>query len=231
MNVQAAIEYAFGTDSEQAKAFRGIRFSSNLVWHSGSSGSASYERYAHGLSQAEGLLKSLIHQVREYFPDDQEAANLGREDPSPPDNRKVFVVHGRDEGTKHEVARFVKQLDLEPVVLSEMPNEGKTIMEKFVAHSDVGFAIVLLMSDDSGALQGDEPRPRARQNVIFELGFFIGKLGRKCVCALTRGAPEIPSDYAGVLYVQMDKEGAWKVPLMKELRKAGLDVDANKAVD
>ena len=122
---------------------------------------------------------------------------------------------------------------MKPVILDEQANRGLTTIEKFESHSDVGFAVVLLPPDDEGALQGGEEsgRHRARQNVIFELGFFIGRLGRERVCALTKGSVmEIPSDYSGVVYIPLDDSGAWRSRLVKELKSAGLDVDANRAL-
>ena len=139
---------------------------------------------------------------------------------------KVFIIHGRDEGTKNTVARFIEQLGLEAVILAEQPSHGLTIIEKFEQHAQVQFAIALLTPDDTGSLQDDEntPNPRARQNVIFELGFFIGRLGRGRVCALTKGDVEIPSDYAGVLYIPLDGSDYWRWKLSQELESAGLNV-------
>lgn len=76
----------------------------------------------------------------------------------------------------------------------------------------------------------DKQKKRARQNVILELGFFLGKLGRKRVCALYEEGVEIPSDYDGVIFVPLDKNGAWHLSLAKELKAAGLSIDLNKAI-
>jgi predicted nucleotide-binding protein len=105
---------------------------------------------------------------------------------------------------------------------------GSTIIEKLVDFSDVDYAIVLLTPDDLGASRVDgaeDLRPRARQNVILELGFFLGALGRGRVCALYARGVEIPSDYNGVLFIQLDEYGAWVLPMVKEMRAAGLSVD------
>lgn len=144
-------------------------------------------------------------------------------------NAHVFVVHGRDERALNECARFVETLGLVAVVLREQPNQGRTIIEKFEGHADVGFAIVLLTGDDRGASAENESfNPRARQNVIFELGFFVGRLGRHRVCALYQPGVELPSDFAGVVYEELDLRGAWKLRLAQELRSAGLPVDLNR---
>lgn len=143
---------------------------------------------------------------------------------------KVFIVHGHEHGVKEEVARFIEKLGLEPIILHEQPNKGRTIIEKFEDYADVHFAIVLLMGDDFGKAKEDSKdlRLRARQNVILELGYFLGKLGRDKVCAVYENGVEIPSDYSGVLFVPLDKSGKWKFDVVKELKAAGFDVDVNK---
>jgi Predicted nucleotide-binding protein containing TIR-like domain len=145
-------------------------------------------------------------------------------------SRRVFIVHGRDDGAKDTVARFLEVLRLEPVILAEQTSEGKTVVEKFEKHANVGFAIILLTPDDIGYLK-DRPvdkKPRARQNVMVELGYFMDKLSRKRVCALSKGDIEIPSDYHGVLREDMDERGAWKLKLAREMKSAGLTVDLNQ---
>lgn len=145
----------------------------------------------------------------------------------------VFIVHGHDQGTKETAARFIERLGLNAIVLHEQPNEGRTIIEKFVDYSNVGFAVVLLTADDRGGPHSVEPGSyqfRARQNVIFELGYFLGRLGRKRVCVLYREGVQIPSDYQGVLFIPLDDGGAWKLPLAREIKAAGIEVDLNRAV-
>ena len=142
---------------------------------------------------------------------------------------EIFVIHGRDLGTKDTVVRLLRELGLEPVVLQELPNRGRTIIEKFEDYAKVQFAVAIFSPDDQGALSDDieHLRPRSRQNVIFEFGYFIGKLGRNRTCALIKGDVEIPSDYSGVLYIQMDDSDGWKFKLVQELQSAGYEADAN----
>lgn len=146
-------------------------------------------------------------------------------------SRRVFVVHGHDDGLKETVARFLAKLDLDPVILHEQPNRGRTIIEKFEDHSDVAFAVVLFTPDDMGYPAGkvDDSKPRARQNVVLELGFFMAALGRDRVCVLYKGGVDVPSDYSGVLYEEVDPRGAWRFRLASEIRGAGIDVDLNRA--
>jgi len=149
-----------------------------------------------------------------------------------PSNR-IFIVHGHDEAMKQAVARTVEKMGFETIILHEKPSEGRTIIEKFTDYSDVSFAIVLLSPDDVAYPKDQSPKEaklRARQNVIFELGFFIGKLGRNRVLVLYQEEKnfEMPSDYSGVLYTPYDDSGRWQFDLVKELKACGYDVDANK---
>lgn len=144
-------------------------------------------------------------------------------------NNKVFIVHGHDENTLNKVARLIEQLGLEAIILHEQANRGKTIIEKIEAHSDVGFAVVLLTPDDLGkAHSAEDLLPRARQNVILELGYFMGKIGRERVCALKTDNLEIPSDYIGVVWTNLDPAGAWKFLLAKELKEVGYSINTSK---
>lgn len=146
---------------------------------------------------------------------------------------KVFVVHGHDEAVRESVARFLERIGLEAIILHEQATGGRTIVEKLEHYADVDFAVVLLTPDDIGGVYASSPdklQARARQNVILELGFFVGKLSRKQVCALYKGPLELPSDYLGVGYVALDDGGGWRLQLAKELRGAGFSVDMNLAL-
>jgi predicted nucleotide-binding protein len=145
-------------------------------------------------------------------------------------SRRVFVVHGHDGEARETLARYLHVLGFEPVILHEQANQGRAVIEKIEAESDVKFAVVLLTPDDVGrSVKEDDLKPRARQNVLLELGYFIGKLGRDKVCALKRGDVDIPSDFAGVVWEKMDDGSGWKLSLARELKAAGHEVDLNKA--
>lgn len=151
----------------------------------------------------------------------------------------MFVVHGHDHSARNAVTRFLRDLGLEAVVLDEQPSGGLTVIEKFEKYSKrVRVAIGILTPDDL-AHPKDEPQRikfRARQNVIFELGFFVGHLGRSRVVALFAPGDadtgmEIPSDYNGVMLIPIDPELKWRVRLIQELEAAGLDgLDKNAAL-
>lgn len=147
------------------------------------------------------------------------------------DRSKVFIVHGHDNEAKLEVARFVTKIGFEPIIIHEQVSASKTIIEKIEAYSDVGFGVVIYTPCDVGAKSDDAENlnGRARQNVVFEHGFLIGKLGRPNVCPLVKGNVETPNDISGVVYTSMDNAN-WQLELAKELREAGYTVDMNKVI-
>ncbi len=191
-----------------------------------------HARYREGIERERLKLGTLRDILRERIEDSEEPAALQVAPARARENtRHVFVVHGHDDGLKETVARFLSRLELTPVILHEQPNQGRTIIEKFEHHSDVDFAVVLFTPDDVGypINNAEQSRPRARQNVVLELGFFMGALGRNRVCVLHTGDIELPSDYAGVLYLPLDAGGAWRFLLAKEMKASGMHVDLNLA--
>ncbi len=178
-----------------------------------------------------GTLRSIHLRVELFEEQSPHNASPAQSSVQSSETQDVFIVHGRDESLKQAVARFLEKLGLSPVILHEKPDEGRTVIEKFEDHTSVGFAVVLLTGDDEGRLRGaEELEIRARQNVILELGYFVGKLGRKRVCALKMDGVETPSDLHGVLYVPVDSGGAWKLALARELKAAGVNIDLNLVV-
>jgi predicted nucleotide-binding protein len=146
-------------------------------------------------------------------------------------NKDIFIVHGHNNEVKINIARTLEKLGLNPIILHEQANAGKTIIEKFEEHSNVGFAIILMTDDDLGkAKKDDNLNQRARQNVILEMGYFIGKLGRDRVCPLYTNGVELPSDLYGLLYTEIDSSENWKIKVAKELKAAGYDIDVNKII-
>jgi predicted nucleotide-binding protein len=144
------------------------------------------------------------------------------------DSNDVFVVHGHNDAIKQAVARMLEKCGLDPIILSEQPNEGRTVIEKFEHNAEsAGFAIILMTGDDLGGKTEKNLQKRARQNVILELGYFVGMIGRQRVCALYEDNVEIPSDILGVGYVEIDAAGHWQYALAKELKAAGYSIDMN----
>ena len=177
----------------------------------------------------EGIKKIFLEEINLAPP--ESASQLVRDFQSNSTSREIFVVHGSDHGTRDTVARFMEKLGLLPIILDEEASKGRTIHQKFRDHSSVAYAVILFTPDDRGGpADSSEPlRPRPRQNVVYELGFFSAKLGDRNVCVLYSDGVEIPSDLSGVIYVPLDNDGAWKIRLAKEIKAAGIEIDMNKA--
>lgn len=149
-------------------------------------------------------------------------------------HNKVFIVHGRDEFALLQTENMIRRLGFEPIVLKRKANQGLTLIEKFEKNSEVKYAIVLLTPDDVGSLN-EEATPhlqfRARQNVIFEMGFFYGKLGRSKVCCLVKSGvekPVPPSDIDGIAYIPYTYSIEEKeLDIMRELQSAGIEIGVN----
>jgi predicted nucleotide-binding protein len=142
--------------------------------------------------------------------------------------RNVFIVHGRDNEAKQEVSRFIENIGLKAIILHEQANSGMTIIEKIEHYAgEADFALVLYTPCDQGRGYHEKkmhpPKDRARQNVVFEHGYLMAKLGRENVCALVKGTIETPNDISGVVYVAL--EGAWQKEIVKELRACGYTID------
>lgn len=142
----------------------------------------------------------------------------------------VFIVHGHDDLAKIKTARFITSLGFNPIILHEQASSGKTIIEKIEEYSNVGFGIILYTQCDLGASkeEKDNLKFRARQNVVFEHGFLISKIGRNNVCALVKNEVETPNDISGVVYIKMDDDDGWHMKIAKELRSSGYNVDMNR---
>ena len=225
-STEVALRTVMGADSPLLSQFVKVRYSPQ-VWSSGMDTSgyrpAGVRKAIAILEAAKGelTLRAELEEVvrTEESPAERAvAAELGR----------VFIVHGHDEAKKHELFRVLHDVTgVKPIILHEQPNGGRTILEKFEAYaSTAGFAVALLTADDVGrANAASNEAARARQNVVFEAGYFAGRLGRERVVMLHEEGVELPSDLQGVVYVVLDPGGAWKMKLTHELATAGVTVD------
>lgn len=229
-NMRETIREVFGQNSPEFHEYQNLD-----LWDGGMvySEEEAQRNFHGGVTKAMRILEGLIGRLKEKKDDIVlENEKLKETTTVLVDTRKVFIVHGHDEEAKLNVARFIEKLNLIPVILAEQPNEGKTIIEKFEKHSDVGYAIVLLTPDDICFYKNDKTKqtPRARQNVILELGYFIGKLSRAKVSALYKDSVELPSDIHGIVYIAMDTSDGWKLKLAQEMKQAGMKIDMNLAI-
>jgi predicted nucleotide-binding protein len=231
-NIRTTILEIFGKNSPE---FNDHGYHS--IWHGGHiMGEPEHilqSKFAEGIPQTIKMLTGLFERLeekRDDLTDVNPQSTVGHAQTF--GSRRVFIVHGKDEKAKESVARFISKLKLEPIILHEQPNLGKTIIEKFETHTDVDFAVILLTPDDVGYECGksEEKKNRARQNVILELGYFIGKIQRARVCALHKGDLELPSDYHGILYIPLDESKGWQISLAKEIKAAGIEIDLNLAI-
>ena len=211
-------------NSDYIEDFNDIYFSPIAIY-SGMKDASFVEAWLSGKSKTINLIDTIIEELT-LFKNVKNHSNAN----SHIDRSKVFIVHGHDDGAKNEVARFIEKLGFEAKILHEQVDSGATIIEKLEKHTDVGFAIVLYTACDIGGVRSkpEDLKPRARQNVVFEHGLLIGKIGRANVVALVKGDLEIPNDISGVVYKSMDISGAWKYSIAKEMKSSGYDVDMNK---
>ena len=206
----------YGEKSMEFKDFNGIYFSS---------GSFDYddqvEDCREGLETAKALLITFLEEMEE-----EDVVNNSDLTKNGFCSAKIFIVHGHDGELQQSVARIIEKQEIKPIILFEQANQGRTIIEKFEDNSDVGGAICLFTADDLGRAKAQSnDQSRARQNVVLETGYFMGKLGRDHVVLLADKGIEMPSDLSGVVYTDT---GNWQFALLKELAAMGYKVDLNK---
>ncbi|ERL56870.1 TIR domain-containing protein [Psychrobacter aquaticus] len=215
---------------EGKKKYHDVLNSTNFYFrgfNSGGNNTTKEQMWNSGKNKLIGLIDTLIYDL-EVSKGSQKEDQIIQTNFS--DKLKVFIVHGHDDGAKETVARFVAKLGFEAIILHEQANSGSTIIEKLEKHTDVGFAIVLYTACDIGGVKSEPNnlKPRARQNVVFEHGLLIGKIGRENVVALVKEDVETPGDISGMVYEPMDIGGAWKYRIAREMKSSGYDVDMNK---
>ncbi|MDF2563034.1 MAG: hypothetical protein K0R99_4480 [Microbacterium sp.] len=224
---EVVVRSVFGEDSPIHRKLEEVRYSPS-IWTENTD-FAPYVRA--GVQEAVGVLEAGKFEL-EIAADDGAGesvlpANATAEEPPP---TRVFIVHGQDDARKFELASLLQNITGEqPVILHQQPNGGRVLIEKLEEHGGgAGFAVVLLTGDDFGRakqLDSSDDRARARQNVVFEMGFFFGLIGRERVAVLYEPSVELPSDINGLVYTELDAAGGWKPKLASELHRAGIPVD------
>ena len=215
-DVQLCLSGLYGENSIQFKNFNSRHFSpmvigGNTDWH---------KPYVRDLETTKKEFERYICD----FEEEGINTNMGKNRTS---NNKVFIVHGHDGELKEKVARRLEQQGIEAIILSEQVNRGRTIIEKLEAYSDVNVAIILFTQDDLGVAKEEKgnEKYRARQNVDFEAGYFMGYLGRENIIMIADENVEIPGDLSGMVYTTRD---SWEFEMLKELNAAGMKVNMNK---
>lgn len=213
----------YGENSKEAVDFGNTHFSL-MIYTFNETESDYIEACKSGLVESKAVFEVYLEELKE---NDVTPDNEATQDNSI-SKSKVFIVHGHDNALKQEVARIIEKQGIEAVILSEQANQGKTIIEKIEENADVDAAICLFTGDDYGRAKGteaEENKLRARQNVVFEAGYFMGKLGRKNVIIVADKNLELPSDMQGVVYTDA---GNWKTEVLQGLDKIGYTIDFNK---
>lgn len=214
----------YGSNSDEMTRFKEIWFSPG-VWTYDMTDRDYIEVCTNGLREAREILLVYLEDLEEEQ-NDMVTENENIELKTVNSHTKVFVVHGHNGEMKEAVARLIEKQGIQAIILHEQANQGATIIEKFERNSDVGGAICLFTADDLGRAKADaEDKKRARQNVVFEAGYFIGKLGRKNVILIADKGVEIPSDLQGVVYTESTN---WQFSVLKELKAMGYCIDYNK---
>lgn len=232
---EMVIRNIFGSDRKYLQGLKNIGFAAPVTFAGDRDISEARKIWGSGRQRLVNLLSTMIEELQLFSVQPEKPQNELAVPSSFPRSSDVFVVHGHDEGMKAAVARALEKLELDPIILHEQPNQGRTIIEKFNDYANVKLAVVLLSPNDIAYSKSNNPehaKTRARQNVVFELGYFVGKLGRANVLALFHPDSnfEMPSDYSGVLFTPFDSYDRWQFDLVKELKACGYDVDANKLV-
>lgn len=246
--VSAHLIHGFGEDTTQVQEFDGIcyynvyaAFNSGLG--DGWDDEPSYDPrpdYLSGLKHAKDHLLSVGDEVRRYSMgiNVSEGADGGAKDKVV--SKDVFIVHGHDKELLAEVENAVRTLGLNPVILSKQPNEGLTLIQKFEKNSqNVCFAIFLLTADETASVHStSKTEEHARQNVVFEMGYFFHAFRRaggshRGVFAILEDGVAKPGDIDGLVYqsYQKGRHGDWKLKLPKELRAAGVPFDPALALN
>lgn len=236
-NVLRILDSKFGQDSQYSSTIRSFPWKeTGSRIYSGFDISSQIESdnqkaFRRQMEQAKGIILSAVDALTENASESNE--EMAQQETSLSsksyDSKKVFIVHGHYETVKQTVARTLENIGLTPIILAELPDKGRTVIEKFENEgNDVGFAVVLLTADDKGRKNKARiMQSRARQNVVFEMGYFMALLGRERVMLLLQPGVEEPSDLKGVVYTALDKEGSWKYRLVKELREQGYNVSTD----
>lgn len=211
----------FGPDSFEYKSFIKTRFTPGS-YVLGTPRSEFAKVCAKGLEATRTVFLSYLEEMQSENTGDMLSNSLSVNS----DFKKVFIVHGHDTALKESVARIIEKQGLEAVILSEQVNVGRTIIEKFEDYSDVSGAICLFSADDVGNAKAEaNEKPRARQNVVLETGYFMGKLGRNRIVILADEGVEMPSDLSGIVYTDTKN---WQLDLLRELNVMGYNIDLKK---
>lgn len=209
----------YGEKSYEVKNFKSFRFSLSSYF-SGTPESAFIKACQDDLQTVKAIFEQYLEDMQE------ESGDMSDKVYTYADYSKIFIVHGHDGELKEAVARMIEKQGIQAIILSEQANRGATVIEKIESNSDVKGAICLFTADDLGKERNENTDNfRARQNVVFEAGYFVGKLGRENTIFVAEDNIELPSDLQGIVYTNLNE---WRFKILQELKVIGYCIDYNK---
>ena len=242
--VEGLLIHGLGESSKQVYDFRWISYydavaemNSRDDWAVEAVTYDAAANFQDGLNSASTQLLAIKEDVEKHFAGDVVTdKDIGGN--TLPGN-KVFIVHGHDEKLLLAVEKAIRTLALEPIVLKEQPDEGMTLIQKFEKNSEeVGFVVFLLTNDETATVhKTQKTEAHARQNVIFEMGYFFNEFRRsdgshRGILALLQEGVAKPGDIDGLVYCQYHEgDDGWKLRLAKELSAAGVVFDQSKVLE
>ena len=221
------IKKCFGKSSEYIEELQKIRFVP-AIYYRGMPKIEYMESFENGEKRFINLISTMMEDLELEESENETTDNVNSiEKTKTNKSRNVFIVHGHDEAKRTAVEAFVRSIGYNPIVLFKEPNKGQTIIEKIESNAeDICYAIVIYTACDLGKDKAKKKlAPRARQNVVFEHGYMCAHLGRSRVVALLEKGVEQPGDLGGVVYVEWDDAGVWRMKVAQEMHAIGLDID------
>jgi hypothetical protein len=213
------LKKGFGEGSDEYVDFMKISFAPNVISLGPSMDTRLQNKCKEGLLLSRGLLNEILEDIDIVV---SEISSVETEEPVSGINSKIFIIHGHDEVLKLSVNKTLAEQGLEPIILSEKANGGKTVIEKLEEYTDVYAAVALFTPDDEGKGKAESDlNSRARQNVVLETGFLISKLGRDRIITIADEKVELPSDLNGIVYIDSSR---WELKLLRELKSLGFDI-------
>ncbi len=226
--VKRGLSKIFGENSFEYKTFSDLKFYYSPGIIVGGVDYSSYDRESF-INAYEVTMNNLADYKKEFEKEKLKIVKKNKKTNNKVFDNRVFIVHGHNNEAKDSLSNFLRKIKLDPIILHEQISGGLTIIEKLEKYSEVEGAIALFTADDMGKSKKEEElKNRARQNVVFEAGMFLGKLGRNRLIILKEKGVSDISDLDGILYIDIDSNNSWHFQVAKELKAMGYkQIDLN----
>lgn len=220
--IERVITNLYGSDSSEHEAFQNTTFSPLVYVGFGEHSAEDIRCCKNGLIETRARIKAYLE---DYENQGLEICDQGlgiSKNIAEMDFSKVFIVHGHDGELKQKIARILEKQDITPIILNEMVSRGKTIIEKIEMYSETVRTAICLFTPDDETKDGSK---RARENVVFETGYFFGKIGRENTIIVAEPGVVNLSDLSGVVYIN---KNSWELDVLRELKDIGYAIDMNR---